>query len=377
MTTKFEMLQAMLEHAAASDSPHVAAMQATVEDSSWHREASVWVHTEMVVAEFLKIWEESGRDHDDWIMFRAGIAALFHDFGKPNAEEERTNKEGALYRRYAGHESISATEFRDLATGWGWAALFGEELQLEAEDLYTITVMIQHHLPYAYKDELRLEVLQACWWFNGHDLFPFFALLRADARGRISDDHEQKLANVEEWIKSATEAFGEPPQYFPNSRCAYVLIGPSGAGKSTYMHKFASDTEIYSMDALRLEHYGDDSITNPAQHYTAAWQAANEDEKEFRKLTTARINAVVKSDAQYVISDNTNLTKKARREFIAAAKQSGRIVVGVCFVTPSMDDIVTRGAKRGDRGIPVSTLVHMHRLMYLPVFDEVDVVFPV
>lgn len=349
-------------------------MKTTVEDSGWHREASVWVHTEMVVAEFLTIWDQSGRSHDDWLMYRAGIAALFHDFGKPEAEEPRINKEGVAYRRYAGHESVSATEFRMLATGSGWMELFGSEPELEADDLFVIAFMIQHHLPYSYLHPLRLAVTQTAWQFNEHDLFPFFALLRADARGRISDDHFTKLANVEAWINETTSLFVEPMVRVPGAdKYAIVLIGPSGAGKSSHLSKLPAGTEIYSMDALRLEHYGDDSITDPVAHYTAAWQAANAD-SAFRQITTARIHVVAKSSADYVVADNTNLSKKARREFIAAAKQAGRVVIGVCFITVSLGELVERGQRRGDRGVPLGTITNMFRSMYLPGFDEVDVV---
>ncbi len=376
MTTRYDTLSSMLVHAAGSASPHVQTMKNTVEDSPWHREASVWVHTEMVVTEFLKIWDESGRDKNDWVMFRAGIAALFHDFGKPDAEEERTSAEGKTYRRYAGHEAISATEFRVLATSGKWEETFGVTCPLEATDLFVIAYMIQHHLPYSYKDVLRNNVVQTAWFFNEHDLFPFFSLLRADARGRISDGHEEKLANVEAWIATAESEFTEPPMYWPGGgKYAYVLIGPSGAGKSTYISsRFSSESEVFSMDALRLEHYADDTIADPVKHYTAAFQAACNDPVGFKQKVTARVHEVCRSDARLIISDNTNMSKKARREFIAAAKQAGRVVIGVCFVSISIDELLRRGRERGNRGIPEGVLINMYRSLYLPGFDEVDVI---
>lgn len=385
MTTLYSTLEGMLQSAAASESPYVQQMRATVEDSGWHREASVWVHTEMVTNEFLKIWKESGRSLDDREMFHAGVAALFHDFGKPDAEDERVNKEGVKYRRYSGHEAISASEFRAVATSPdAWKTLFGVEHHFaDPHDIFKIGLMIQHHLPYAYQDGLRRDILMTIKWsIDEGDIFPFFALLRADARGRISDDHEAKLAAVEEWIESAEAMMSTPTSikdiervgYGTIDRFAYVLIGPSGAGKSTFLERFGDvDIEFFSQDALRLELYGDNSITDPVAHYHAAWKASTED-KDFRGHVTKRVQNVVKSAASIVVSDNMNLGKKARREFISAARQSKRVIVGVVFASVGEDELISRGAARNNRGIPPDRLREMFRQMYLPAFDEVDLI---
>lgn len=376
MTTLHDRLALMLQTASTSTSAHVQTMKTTVEDSQWHREANVWVHTEMVTNEFLDIWEKSGHDLNDRIMFCTGVAALFHDFGKPEAEDERVNAQGTKYRRYAGHEAISASEFRYLVTSSGWLELFGEEPMFTPDEIFAIALMIQHHLPYAYKPELRAAVLNTIKYFNGGDAQPFFSLLRADARGRISDDHDIKLANVETWIEEA-EQDSVVPFVEPNDKMAYVLIGPSGSGKSSFLDRFDNGVnfiEIFSQDALRLELYGDDTITDPQAHYHSAWKASVDDSTNFRAVVTKRVNAVVKSDAAVAMSDNMNLVKKARREFIAAAKQAGRTVVAVVFVSVGVDELVSRGISRNNRGIPPARLKDMFMQLYLPAFDEVDMI---
>lgn len=382
MTTLLQKLRHMLEHASASSHPVVLEMKATVEDSSWHREANTWVHTEMVVNQFISIWEASDRDHDDIEMFHGGLAALFHDFGKPEAEEEFVNKvTGAPYRRYAGHESVSATNFRNFATNpQEWLSTFGVSVELEPMDIYLIALMIQHHLPYSYKPQLTASILQTVELLGGQ-IDVFFSLLRADARGRISDDHEAKLADVEAWIAETSGA------YEPTADCmlddkkpvAYVIVGPSGSGKSTYLASMGIDKEaVFSQDALRMERYGDEALaSDPLAYYSAAWRAAVADEQAFNAAATAAVHKVCKSAHHFVVSDNTNLTKKRRREFIAAAKQAGRMVVAVVFVTVPVAELIRRGEARGNRGVPPERLIEMFRSMYLPALDEVDMIYAI
>lgn len=391
MTTKFEYLQSMLDRATESNSPYVAEMKNTVEDSPWHREANVWVHTQMVVAQFLTIWGGlvlTGETPDERAMYCAGVAALFHDFGKPDAEEEHTTPERGTYRRYKGHEAVSGAVFREIANDPAqWAELFGDvPNDFTAKEKFVIALMVQHHLPYGYKDEMRSEVLRTMEHF-GASLTPFFSLLRADSRGRISDDHELKLKNVEEWITNADVVY---EQYISGPKrakdvartmvhgdqLAYVLIGPSGAGKGTYVEtqlKLDRAKSVYSMDDLRLEHYGNEAETDPLTKYALAWQAAVDDEKNFKQLCTQRINDLCKSTNGVVVSsDNMNLSKKSRRQFIAAAKQSKRATIAVVFISTSLDDLTKRGLGREDRGLSHNRLRSMYHQMRVPAFDEVD-----
>lgn len=395
MTTKLEQLELMLERATVSASPYVAVMKTTVEDSPWHREDNVWVHTSMVTREFLKIWTDlnsldgNGLNiaPNDRAMFCAGVAALFHDFGKPEAEEEHTTPERGTYRRYKGHEAVSGAVFREVANSpTQWAELFGDvENDLTPDEKMAITLMIQHHLPYQYKQPMISQVISSVASLLDDDSTPFVSLLRADSRGRISDDHATKLKNVEDWIEAAEDHYYEV--YTPLSTnellvkagekgLAYVLVGPSGAGKGTYVEKVLSvgREHVYSMDDLRLKHYGDESIADPAARYSKAWAAAVADETNFKQLCTKEMNDLVKSDAKVVVcSDNMNLSKKSRRQFIAAAKQAGRVVIVVTFISTSVDELQERCITRGDRGnISPERAKAMFHSMRVPAFDEAD-----
>lgn len=385
MTTKHDCLKTMLERMVVSASPYVVEMQNTVEDSPWHREANVLVHTTMVVNEFLSGWVDAEYSHQDRNMFCAGVAAMFHDFGKPDAEEERTTPERGTYRRYKGHEAVSGAVFREVANDPAqWAELFGDvPNDLTAKEKFVIALMVQHHLPYSYKDEMTSQVLRTVEQFSG-GIAPFFALLRADSRGRISDDHETKLANVEAWVANATVKYYEYIRKFVSAdidKVAYVLVGPSGAGKGTYIAeqlKIDRESAVYSMDDMRLSVYGDETEADPLVKYSVAWQAAVDDESNFKQLCTKRINDLVKSAAQVVVSsDNMNLSKKARRQFVSAAKQAKRATIAVVFISVSLDEVVQRGHAREDRGLSYNRLKAMYHQMRVPAFDEVDYILVV
>jgi hypothetical protein len=92
-------------------SPIGLAMLNTVENSPYHREENTWVHTEMCIAHYNKQFAPFRSKKQNTI---ATLALLFHDVGKPAAEETLDKKDGTgQYRRYAGHEAVSAVAFTE------------------------------------------------------------------------------------------------------------------------------------------------------------------------------------------------------------------------------------------------------------------------
>jgi len=351
-----------------SEIAHV--MRETVENSPWHREANVWEHTKMVLGEYEKILSTCERSERDKMLTR--VALLFHDFGKPEAEETLDKKDGSgVYRSYAGHEKVSANEFISFvtATRENWDAF--QSLGLNLIDARTIKFMIEHHLPYGLKNEKKRADLSAALHHLevvGHcSKNVFFDMLRSDARGRISDDHEQKLKNVETWIEDfstvAPSILNKPNG---NSECL-VLVGPSGAGKSTWVkNNVQGDFASISEDDLRLEFattvlgmtkQPDEGDQEWYDRYWYEIHMNDKNSKEFDVYVKTRFNMIVKSKMPIVI-DNTNRSKKRRLRYTRELIEKGYHVTTVEFFI-SEQTLNKRQSSRNDKHIKPK-YVHEH-----------------
>lgn len=344
----------------------------TVEASPWHREGNVLIHTQMVINRFMELWT----DPLDKKMYLAALAATFHDVGKPAAEEVRESPERGVYRRYAGHEHLSAIAWLDFI-------LKDKEvvgrLALTADDIYLIAWMIENHLPYDVKDKVKRQGLFATPHSYGAT-HAFTSLLRADARGRLSDDHETKLAKVEQWIADF-EAIEATPHDVTSRKTAVLLIGSSSSGKSTERARIIADAakdgvsvEVFSMDEVRLATFPSEGTALEQYNY-AFDQSIGQDSAIFRAAIEKRLNEVFTVDAHMVISDNTNVSKKSRNAFIARARQKGYQVATVLMLThPSVAK--RRQDERQDRdGVPIW---QQFNAMTVPtVYSESDFIVPV
>jgi hypothetical protein len=175
-------------------SPEWEAMARTVENSPWHRETSVAVHTQMLLQ---VLWRDEAPGADSRHRTLTGVACLFHDVGKPPAEVVKFKPERGEYRAYHGHEQLSARMWVDYALRNRDAVA---ALELDTADVSHIAFMIEHHVPFQLKDERKRKALKLSMIERGvHDAW--LSLLWCDQHGRISDDQEQKLAAVNVWLE--------------------------------------------------------------------------------------------------------------------------------------------------------------------------------
>lgn len=344
------------------DTPHWRVMENTVEDSPWHREANVAVHTLMTLDAYVRKFKSKRTERQQNITM---LALLFHDFGKPEAEETLEKKEepGVFYRRYAGHEPISGNEFmsficdndelrgRIFAQGLGW------------NDLRSIKFMIEHHLPYGLKNpQKRADLRQTIAQTLGEDEVCFWDMLRSDAAGRISDDHETKLENVETWINEF-EPTTWKPRDFEGKPIMIVLVGVSGAGKSTFIKSLMHNDDeaiVVCEDDYRLEYAEQhmngvdlkarDEMTE-AEWYDAAWKFCHMNpESKFDAFSKAKFEAAI-ATGKTVVLDRMNQGKKGRGKYIQAAKQKGYKIQSVEFMI-SESKAKERQRTRGDKRLP-------------------------
>jgi predicted kinase len=339
-------------------------MQNTVENSPWHREENVAVHTQMIVDHYLREFAPL-RTTKERVMTL--LAILFHDTGKPDAEEVKESAERGTYRTYAGHEKISSRTFIDFAmTHADWFASLG----MDTQDISNVAFMIEHHLPYGLKNVDKRTALKTALAYRLESIDMFYDLLRSDAAGRISDGHAEKLANVENWITEFEQVQVKPGVTRETPLIAYILVGPSGSGKSTFIKPLRNPV-VFSLDDCRLDFY--DRITDdPKQAYAEAWDFANANKSAFDKYVDERWNAAKFEAARShrpLVIDNTNLTRKARARWASelmtskahhfGSGENGWNVIGVTFYT-SLRTLLQRRMSRGDKKVPLDTVIDMY-----------------
>lgn len=346
--------------------PMFEKMARTVEASPWHREANVLVHTEMVVDRYVQMVDyECEHFSEPWSRrdYLGGIAAVFHDTGKPDAEIEKWSEARGKYRAYHGHELLSARKFENYA-----AERFP---MFTADEIFYVCWMIEHHMPWNLEDNTKLNNLaMTAKWLGATT---FCRELLADQYGRLSDDKEAKDARSKAWVESFMERVNtvELPQNDDAHRqVAYFPIGPSGSGKSTYLKQLressSTKVEVFSLDLLRHEWYD-------AANYTKAYEAAVAD-KGFEARANARFHAIAKqarAEGSDLYIDNTNLSARRRKWYLDIVRKLGFQTTAV-MMPIDLKTLLARQKTRGDKQVPDSAVKQQYYAMQSPMLGEFD-----
>ncbi len=173
-------------------------MENTHENSPWHREASVSVHTGMLLDWYYDHYFDHRTPRQQNLSL---VACLMHDVGKPMAEVTKFSEERGTYRAYHGHELLSARIWTDYAlTAMRY---HGNILGFNLNDIANVALMVEHHVPFALKDKKKRSALKGAFYHrmgeDGHQAW--LDLLNSDQNGRISDDQPKKLADVAVWMQ--------------------------------------------------------------------------------------------------------------------------------------------------------------------------------
>lgn len=340
-------------------------MVATVENSPWHREQNVGAHTDMVVVQYISR-APSEWSHSDLL---GAFVCAFHDVGKPIAEETITKDDGTNYRRYTGHEKASTREWENwVAQNW---KMLVERFEFTAQDIWATGWVIEHHLPYGVKKPEKVAMLLASAYYTvGVDVY--FNVLRADCWGRISDDHDKKKQDVEDFITTMTMKWKNEYQASvarkgltgSNKPTVYLMIGPSHVGKSTYLRShFNEDVAVLSWDKLRTEWYDPD--------YKKAFEMSCED-NDFKNKAQKVYNDMLLTN-KVVVVDNTNLSTKSRRNFVVDAKRKGFRVVAVMFPI-ARDVLLARVGTRAEQPVPDHAVKGHYAALQMPFYGEFDAI---
>lgn len=337
------------------------AMERCVEDSPWHRERNVAVHTDMVVSQFLT------RSQPFDII--GALAVAFHDVGKPDALRVKFREDRGEYKAFTGHEQMSARLWEQFAVA-NWKEL-SETFTLFPEDIYKVAVMIEHHVPWSVKDKRKLDaIILTMLTISNVDTFE--NVLISDTFGRISDDAEEKRERSWEWVdkeiisrKGWMWKHGSPS----GEKVAFFPVGASGSGKSTFFKSNGfANVETFSLDALRHEWYD-------AEDYENAF-AMSCDDNGFIHKAQKQYQQMMRDGVKEIFVDNTNLTRKIRRFWTTEARNRNYKVV--FFLFPSdRQTLVDRQSTREDKSVPASVVLNQYSKIQMPLYygeaDEIIV----
>lgn len=334
--------------------PLFVRMNETVEASPWHREKSVGIHTNMVVSEYIS-WAD--KEWTSTTLFGA-IACAFHDTGKPAARVEKFKPERGKYNSFGGHEVISARIFEDFAMRN--FSTFETRFGLTYQDLYVISFIIEHHMPYEQPADKVKQMAVTANLLGVTDIFVNH--LTADTHGRIADDHKDKIRKVDAWIEDF-HRIDNHHEVSLSQKFLLMPIGASGAGKSTLAKKIVPqyDATVFSRDQLYLEWY-DSDYTEAVKKVFADPKFDSRMHAEFYKLVKTGVN---------IYLDNTNLSRKRRRPFIDFARKNGYAIRG--YLMPiTLQTLLDRQASRGDKNVPESAVRQQYNALQVPLYGEFD-----
>jgi predicted kinase len=355
-----------------------ATMVNTVENSPWHREANVAVHTQMILNFYNR---NLAHQRSESMQMLTLLAALFHDTGKPPARTPKTRADGTEYHVFAGHEQLSARVLEDyMMENQYWTI---DQLRLTWPEFRAVKWMIEHHLPYDIKKpEKRAAMKRDLVSVLGGREQAFYDLLLSDCMGRISDDHAEKIARVEAWIEEFKAVEPAPvKKAAAGSPIAYILVGASGSGKSTFIRdQFTADVQVdvVSLDQYRINFAHEQNppwfAMDTQSLYRNAFQYANDNDAEFRKYYNTAFMKTLAEENDVVV-DNTNTSKKSRAYWIAALRQKGYRIAAVEFPI-ALATLVARQETRGDKRVPTDVVKSQYNRIASPAIGaEVDEVW--
>jgi predicted kinase len=151
---------------------------------------------------------------------------------------------------------------------------------------------------------------------------------------------------------------------------AFIMVGVSGSGKSSIVAglKKASitagmDVRVFSLDTCRIDFFSkaieDSSFTfaDAKNAYAQAFHYCNDNDKEFKVFVADAFEFA--KDADVLIIDNTNLSRKSRARWIEGARQKKMFVTGIQVDTP-LQVVLDRQSTRGDKSVPAERVREMY-----------------
>jgi predicted kinase len=348
-------------------------MEATCENSPWHREPSVAAHTQMIIDHYLTNFAQHRTPREQALTL---LCILFHDTGKPLARKDKFTEERGNYKSFGGHEHISARIFEDyIVQNWTKWKKIKSTFGLDDSDMYLIMWVIENHLPHNFshpsslqniRDQLSSEMFEYGALQN-----VYFDQIICDQAGRISDNQEKNMQEVIDFVTGINAL--QPDQRLEWSfehgdrRELIMMIGASGSGKSSYCNdRVSKGYEYISLDAMRIDFAFANDIrgTSEIDVYKKSYDYCDTHRSAFKNYTDKQYDICLKN-YKNIIVDNTNVNRKSRDSYVMAAKARGYRVIMVLFPI-NKDKLIDRAKTRSDKQVPISAVLDQYNRISMP-----------
>ena len=339
----------------------IKAMKDVPQDPVHHAEGDVHIHTGMVLDAMTK--DPAWRSLDSYTRSLEYVAAVMHDVAKPLTTDFKIN--GRI--GHPGHSPKGALMARRLLWEMDYPFPFREAICGQ---------VLFHQMPYWLITEDNVEKrLARLTHMARADLLSILA--RADIKGRVCEDQEGVLENIELFGMLAEEhkCFSKPLEFsdahtrysYFRGKCAsrhdvvfddtwgevIVMCGLPGSGKDTWIKEHAGDLPVISYDDMRRAEgikHGDKVGTGRIR------QEATERAKEFLRAKKP------------FVWNATNLQRTRRRPLIDMASDYGARV-RIVYVEAFHDDTFRQNKDR-EHTIPEEAIRKMSRSWELPTLIE-------
>jgi len=364
---------------------------ATPQDSEWHAEGDVYIHTGMVLDELYKVLKttdvETSADERLTLIF----GALLHDICKP-VVTTTAERDGRIRTIAPKHEE----------RGRAYVALPLLELGLPYRVVRDVMALVGYH---QVPKQLVIKERPVSAFLNLARKAPvrlLYLLEQADMRGRICPDLADHLTYLELFRMQCEElgiwreeayapwrarlacelgalggdfvdlALGQAAMDHEAGRIAvveealarsykarqgfaklFIMVGPSGSGKTTWIRSHMPEARVVSLDDMREE------MTGSRSDRSMEGQARQEAKRRLKEALAAH---------ETVVWDATSLVVDFRRPLVELGLDYGALVTLVVMHKPTAE--VLAGNAERDHVVPGRVLQDQLARMQWPEEDE-------
>lgn len=376
-----------------ADVPWLFDLEKTPQDSQWHGEGNVKIHTGMVLDELYVLLGNQAKHIVGWKRQALILGAALHDIGK-TVQTHEAEVRGRMCIVSPRHEEVGRSYLAFKIMHWN--------LPFQVKRC-VLNLVGEHHMP---RRLILREMQRRHYWKLSRqiELELLYFLEVADMRGRICADLSEQLLHMEEFklfaeeynvwnrnysddvrialephlkdlatdektyvygrtltqiesgrIQMAEEGVSTNYEHRSNHAHLVVLCGPSGSGKSTFVDGHFPEYQLVSLDMLREKINGKRGIQ---KHKGEIIRQAKEDLK------------CALREKRGVVWDATNLRRDFRDSLCKLGYDYHALVTMVVFLLP--EKTIFRNNKSRTHMVPQDVMLKQIDSYQFPPSSEAD-----